>query len=285
METIKKQQIANALRVYCERYESQNKAANSLKNISAATVSQMLNANWEQIKDEMWRNVATQIGYRDERWEAVETGDFRRLTALLADVKENSLVMAVTGNAGTGKTFACKQFVAANRRSYMLCCNEYWNRRLFLAELLSALGRDYNGYSVGEMMAEAVRTLKIQDRPLLILDEADKLSDSVLYFFITLYNHLEDECGIVLCATNHLEKRIVRGIKLNRKGYSEIWSRLGRKCVPLKGVIAADVAAVCAANGIDATHDIDAVIADCEGDLRRVKRRVHAIVAKRQATV
>lgn len=91
------------------------------------------------------------------------------------------------------------------------------------------------------MMAEAVRTLKIQDRPLLILDEADKLSDSVLYFFITLYNHLEDECGIVLCATNHLEKRIVRGIKLNRKGYSEIWSRLGRKCVPLKGVSAADV--------------------------------------------
>lgn len=74
----------------------------------------------------------TQIGYRDERWEAVETGDFRRLTALLADVKENSLVMAVTGNAGTGKTFACKQFVAANRRSYMLCCNEYCNRRLFL---------------------------------------------------------------------------------------------------------------------------------------------------------
>lgn len=31
METIKKQQIANALRIYCERYESQNKAANSVK--------------------------------------------------------------------------------------------------------------------------------------------------------------------------------------------------------------------------------------------------------------
>ncbi len=285
METIKKQQIANALRVYCERYESQNKAANSMRKVSSATVSQMLNGNWELIKDEMWRNVATQIGYRDERWEAVETGDYRRLTALLGDVKENSLVMAVTGNAGTGKTFACKQFVAKNRRSYMLCCNEYWNRKLFLTELLAALGRDYSGYSVGEMMAEAVRMLKTQDRPLLILDEADKLSDHVLYFFITLYNHLEDECGIVLCATNHLEKCIVRGVKANKRGYAEIWSRLGRKCVPLKGVSAADVAAVCEANGISAARDIDAVIADCEGDLRRVKRRVHAIVAKRQATV
>ena len=49
MENLKKQQIANALRTYCERYASQNKAANSLKNVSAATISQMLNGNWELI--------------------------------------------------------------------------------------------------------------------------------------------------------------------------------------------------------------------------------------------
>lgn len=281
MESIKKQQIANALRTYCERYESQNKAANSIKNVSAATISQMLNGNWELIKDDMWRNVAAQIGYKDEKWEAVETNDYRRMMALLDDVKENSLVMAITGDAGTGKTFACKQYTAMHRQVYLLCCNEYWNRKLFLTELLTAMGRDYTGFTVGEMMHEAVRTLKMQETPLLILDEADKLSDQVLYFFITLYNHLEDECGIVLCATNHLEKRINRGIKLNKKGYNEIWSRLGRKCVPLKGVSAADIAAICEANGIVDSKDIDGIIADCESDLRRVKRRVHAIAKKR----
>lgn len=280
METIKKQQIANALRAYCERYESRNKAANSMRGVSAATISQMLNGNWDLIKDEMWRNVAAQCGYKDEKWEAVETGDFRRITALLEDVRENSLVMAITGDAGSGKTFACKQYTAAHRRVYMLCCNEYWNRKTFLTELLATMGRDYTGFTVGEMMHEAVRTLKVQESPLLILDEADKLSDQVLYFFITLYNHLEDECGIVLCATNHLEKRIRRGIRLNKKGYNEIWSRLGRKCVPLKGVSAADIAAVCEANGITAAKDIDGIIADCESDLRRVKRRVHAISRK-----
>ena len=269
------------MRTYCERYESQNKAANSIKNVSAATISQMLNGNWELIKDDMWRNVAAQIGYKDEKWEAVETNDYRRMMALLDDVKENSLVMAITGDAGTGKTFACKQYTAMHRQVYLLCCNEYWNRKLFLTELLTAMGRDYTGFTVGEMMHEAVRTLKMQETPLLILDEADKLSDQVLYFFITLYNHLEDECGIVLCATNHLEKRINRGIKLNKKGYNEIWSRLGRKCVPLKGVSAADIAAICEANGIVDSKDIDGIIADCESDLRRVKRRVHAIAKKR----
>lgn len=285
MENLKKQQIANALRTYCDRYASQNKAANSLKNVSAATISQMLNGNWELIKDDMWRNVATQIGYKDEKWAAVETSNYLRILELLNDVKANSLVMGITGDAGTGKTFACKQYAESNKQVYLLCCNEYWNRKLFLTELLTALGRDYTGFTVGEMMNEAVRVLKMQESPLIILDEADKLSDQVLYFFITLYNQLEDECGIVLCATSHLEKRILRGIKLNKKGYNEIWSRLGRKCVKLKGVTAADVAAICEVNGITDRARVESVIADCESDLRRVKRRVHAENRKREKTI
>ena len=277
MEAIKKQNITNALRTYCERYDSQNKAAASLKDVSAATISQMLNSKWDLIKDEMWRNVASQIGYRDEKWEAVQTTDFRLLTNILNDVKENSLVMAITGNAGSGKTFTLRHFTENNKQVYMLCCNEYWNRKQFLSELLTAMGRDYSGLTVGEMMSEAVRGLKTQESPLVILDEADKLSDQVLYFFITLYNQLEDECGIILCATNHLEKRLRRGVKLNKKGYNEIWSRIGRKCVELKGVSAADICAICEVNGIADSKEIDAVIADSDSDLRRVKRKIHAI--------
>lgn len=277
MNTTKKQQITTHLRKYCERYESQNKAAASMKGVSSATISQMLNGNWELIKDEMWRNVASQIRYKEEQWDAVETRDFKVINHLLSDAKENSLVLAITGNAGTGKTFTVRKFSEQTKRVYLLCCNEYWNRKLFLAELLLSMGKDYSGYTVGEMMQEAVRGLKMQDKPLLILDEADKLSDQVLYFFITMYNQLEDECGIILCATNHLEKRLKRGIKLNKKGYNEIWSRIGRKCIELKGVSAGDIAGICHENGIEDQKLIDEVVYDSEGDLRRVKRKIHAI--------
>jgi DNA transposition AAA+ family ATPase len=271
-----KQQIKSKLADYCARYESQNKAANSLKGVSSATISQVLNDNWSLISDEMWRKIGTQIGYSTDAWEIVETRDFRLLNALLTDAQQNSNVFAVTGDAGTGKTFTLRQFASENKRVFLLSCNEYWNRKMFLMELLGAMGKDYSGYTVGEMMFEAVKGLKVMDQPSIFLDEADKLTDNVLYFFITLYNQLEDHCGIVLVATSHLEKRIKRGIKLNKKGYTEIYSRIGRKFIELKGVGSSDVRAICAANGIDSQITIKEIYQDSEGDLRRVKRRIHA---------
>jgi hypothetical protein len=277
MENQTKTAIAESIRNYIARYESQNKAANSLKGVSSATLSQMVNGNWELIKDDMWRNVAAQIGYTETEWVAVETRDFKLLSNLLQDAQMNSNVFAVTGAAGTGKTFTVRQYAANNRRAYLLNCAEFWNKKMFLMELLASMGRTGAGMNVGEMMYEVVQDLKRQDNPIIILDEADKLSDLVLYFFITLYNQLEDQAGIILCVTNFLEKRIKRGVTRNTKGYNEIYSRIGRKCFELKGLSQKDIADVCRANGIDQDKQIADIIADCEGDLRRVKRRIHAL--------
>lgn len=280
MENAKKDQIIEKVRDYVTRFDSQNKAANSLKGVSAATISQMLNGNWELIKDDMWRNVGAQVGYTETEWVSVETRDFKVLTKLMIDAQLNSNVYAITGHAGTGKTFTIRQFAANNRRVHLLQCAEYWNKKMFMQELLAAMGRDYAGATIGEMMQEIVSELKRQKNPLIVLDEADKLTDQVLYFFITLYNQLEDQAGIILCATNYLEKRIKRGVKLNKKGYNEIYSRIGRKCIELKGLSAGDISSICQANGIEDRNDIQDVIQDCESDLRRVKRSIHALKNK-----
>ena len=131
METIVKNEIVNALKIYTERMGSQNKAANSMKGVSSATLSQMVNGNWELITDEMWRNVSAQIGYKSDKWQPVETGVYVAFKRVLKDVQENSLVMAVTIDAGSGKTFTAKHYAADNRNVYMLCCNEFWNQETF----------------------------------------------------------------------------------------------------------------------------------------------------------
>ena len=277
MNKLQKEQIKVALEDYCQHKGSQNKAANSLKGVSSAVISKILNYEWDLIADEMWRNIASQIGYTSNEWVVVETRDFQLMNLLLKDAQDFSNVLAVVGDAGSGKSLAVRNYCSTNKRVFNLCCNEYWNRKMFMQELLSAMGRDCSGYTVGEMMCEIIKYLKVMENPLIIMDEADKLSDQVLYFFISLYNSLEGHCGIMMCATDHLEKRIKKGLKLNKKGYKEIYSRLGRKFIQLQGVSSRDISQVCLANGIEDKSKIKEVIEDSEYDLRRVQRKIHAL--------
>ena len=84
MKTTEKQAIAARLKEYCENKGSQNKAAATLKGVSPATLSQMLNGNWELITEEMWRNVAAQIGYDARQWIIVQTEGYNRMYKLLS---------------------------------------------------------------------------------------------------------------------------------------------------------------------------------------------------------
>lgn len=282
MTTIDKESIATELVKFCNKMGSQNKAATALQ-ISSAVVSRILKGNWNLIADEMWLKIAAGCGYSAANWNIVETRDLQTLTLLMQDAQHNGSALAVTGRAGSGKTMALKQYCKDNKTAYLLCCNEYWNRKMFMQELLTVMGHDYSGYTVGEMMEAIINRLKMTKQPLLILDEADKLNDNVMYFFITLYNKLEDSvgnlrCGLVMVATNFLEKRIMRGLRLNKKGYQEIYSRICRKFIPLHGVTTSDITMVCQANGIDTPAEIREVIEDSENDLRRVRRKIHSLI-------
>lgn len=271
-----KEMIRVRLGEYCEMKGSQKRAATSLVGVSPATVTQIVTGKWELINEKMWRSIAAQIGVKQTRWNIVETRNYRALSDIFADAQENALVLAVCGEAGTGKSLTAAHYGAENPNVYVLACSEYWNRKTFLRELLRVMGKNPAGDTVGDMVDDVVMALKRRENPLIILDEADKLSDQVMFFFITFYNKLEDYCGIVLMATDYLEKKVRRGLRLNKKGYKEIYSRIGRRFMAMPGLSETDISDVCRANGVEGLREIETVKKDCEGDLRRVKRKCHA---------
>lgn len=275
MRKLEKQTIVERLMEFCDQKGSQAKAAAALK-VSNATVSQMINGNWELIKDEMWRTVSNGIGMQGGNWATVATGGYKRMTSVLEDAQENSLVMAVIGDAGCGKTQAIEHYVKNHRNAYHLQCAEYWNKKNFLQNLCQQMGMRNTYGTVYDLIEDIVRELEKEDSPLIIVDEADKLSDVVLYFFITFYNRLEDHCGIVLCATGYLKKRIIAGERNERKGFAEIHSRVGRNFIGMPQTTSEDIAAICEANGVDDLNAINTICKKSDFDLRRVKRLVHA---------
>lgn len=273
MDKVAKKAVAERLGQYSAQKGSNNKAARVI-GVNPAIVSNMLNGKWESLSEAMWRRVAAQIGYKRKEWITVETSVYKRAMQVLQDAQEESACFAVVAEAGSGKSLALKAYEEQNPETYVLSCSEYWNKKMFLSELLRTMGKASEGMTVGEMMEDVIRELKGKDFPLLVLDEADKLSDNVLYFFITLYNRLEDQCGIVLMATSFLQKRIEKGYRTNRRGYRELYSRVGRKFVKLGETTDNDIAEVCMANGIGDKTRIKRIAQECDGDLRRVRRMV-----------
>lgn len=262
---------------YVQRYPSQNMAAVSLKGISAATVSNILSGKWKNISEDMWQRLESQL-IKNEGWQIFSTAAYRDMTFFLADAQEQSSVMWVAAPAGIGKSTAAASYAALNRNVYRLTCATDMTKSDFVHELAAQIGVRTAGMSIREAFQEILRHVVTLERPLLIFDEADKLADSVMYYFISIYNALEDRCGIVFLSTSYIKKRIRNGVMKDKKGYDEIESRICRRYVDLTPVSAAEIEQICLVNGLSDAAAVGRVrteARECGNDLRRVKRSVH----------
>lgn len=284
IEWAEKIDIANRLTDFVQRKGSQKKASVAL-DISNATISQIQANKWESISDEMWRKISAGVGGSSKEWTLVE--DVSLTTELLQLFRESqqlSLVFGITANAGSGKSATIAHYVATHENAFAISCNEYMEEKDFVLEIFKSMGREPNSTRIYPMTVELMDLLRKTKYPVLILDEADKLKNKVLNFFITFYNQLEGICGINLIATSYLEKRIKTGAQNNVKGFREIYSRLGRKFVKLGEINYTDVLKICHANGVTDDKTIQTIFSECEADLRRVKKRIIAEQRKKQTS-
>ncbi|MRI64622.1 ATP-binding protein [Ornithobacterium rhinotracheale] len=301
MTNVQKNELLQAIKQEIDLLGSAAKVAKKAK-VSDATISQMRNGNWELIKEEMWLKVAQNLGYSFSGWALVETLNYKTIANVLTDAKDASLFMGISHRAGSGKTATLKLFSEQNKNNNVFYIQaREWSRREFLTELCRILGQKTGkGYqSVDKLSALVVEFFKnrIGNKPLLIVDEADKLKPTALRFFVFLFNELEDEMGVVISGTENLQQSFERGVKFNKLGFDELSSRFGRKFIKLIGATYKDVKMICEANGLIDEVKIKEVFAECEPtlinragqdfkvveDLRRLKRVVkrELIIQKR----
>ena len=277
MDAVKKIDIRDRLAKYCQRYPSNNMAAASLKNISSATISNILNSKWNNISDDMWKRLESQLG-KNEGWQIFSTKAYQDMALFLDYCQQRSSVMWIAAPAGIGKSTAAASYVALHRNAYRLTCAPDMTRSDFVHELAAMVGVRTNGMSLRQAFNEILRHVVTLERPLLVFDEADKLADSVMYYFISIYNALEDRCGIVFLSTSAIKKRITNGVLHDKKGYDEIESRICRRYVDLTPVSAAEIEQICLANNLVDSAAINRVKTDVRAygnDLRRVKQSVN----------
>ena len=279
MEKQQKQQIQEALAAYMAKYPSRNKAAQSLKGVSAPTISALMNGNWTNISDDMWRNIAAQVcTATTDEWQIVGTTAHQEMNYVLDDAQRWRSVTWVVGDAGCGKTTAARQYEATHGEAFYILCSEDMRRGDCIRDIARRIGLRTDGSTLRDALDAISAALVQMQHPLLIFDEADKLSERVFHYFIDLYNRLEERCGIVFFSTAYIKRRIKIGLRYDKKGYNEIDSRIGRKFFELEPTSPSDVYAVCAANGLNDKAVISGIIREveeCDFDLRRVKKAIH----------
>lgn len=285
-----KKEIRDLLEKYCNRYGSRNSAAESLKNVSASTIHSVLNGKWENISDAMWKSIRAQVSdsTTNSEWQIVETPTFRDVSFVFREAQADKSMIWLTAKAGSGKTATAEYYRSQNKDVIYLLCDEDMRKSSFAIELARAAGIRINTQKLArEKIMIVIDAILEMDNPLIIFDEGDKLSDNLLCYFITIYNHLKGKAGIVFLSTNYMQKRMEKGILNGWKGYDELESRIGRKFYEAEEPTANDVYAICMANGVTDEKAIAGIVKDasqCNFDLRRVDRKVKAVRKKLQLT-
>lgn len=298
MTTIQKNEILNLVLAEKDRLGSFSKVATKA-GISPATISQLANKNWELIADEMWYKIAAALGFKPENdWAIVETTNTMIIWQTLNDARNNGFFVAISEKAGSGKTASLRTYETANKNNsvFYIQCRE-WARKDFLLSLAKTLGIETGKViHADDLLMQVVQFFKQRSthKPLLLVDEADKLKAPAMRAFITLYNECEGELAVVIAGTNHLQKQMQRDARYDKKGAEELMSRFGRRFISLPGATESDVAKICVANQITDKGKHKMIFTECQPvrtffskrnmevveDLRRLKRIVQREILK-----
>ena len=274
-----KNEVRDALNNYRANYGGTNRAAESLNGVSSATISQILNSKYASVSDDMFTRIAMQIGFNFDRWQIHESVTFQQITFAMSDAQLYKNTTWVVGDAGCGKSTAAIEYRRTHKNVYYILCSEDMHRGDFVREIARQVGAPTDSTNLRDILEYAIQMIQLLNSPLLIFDEADKLTDSVFTYFISIYNRLENRAGIIFLSTSHIKRRMESGLRYNKKGYQEVDSRIGRKFFEVNMTDKNDIYAICQANGLTSDADIKAVISDAamaRNDLRRVKRKIHA---------
>ena len=244
------------------RLGSQEKVAQKC-GISKASLSLWMSGKYGADTGRLENRIAQALGYRESGWHVVESvKNYRTIRFIFDQCREMHLWMAISSNAGSGKTQCLEHIYNKDLTGGVIFLQaEEWAAHQFLEKLYGKLSTHplRNGYIPNSELQDKVISLLNQlDNPVLVIDEADKLKPSALRRLIPIYNRTEERLGCILSGTENLEKEIRLGVRKHAKGYDELESRIGRCYMRLDGLTEKDVYAICEANGI---HDAGTLLA------------------------
>lgn len=226
MNTSDINRIVTALRDKLERTNTSANNAATQMGVSGALLSNMLNGKHDKISDRMWRTIGAWAGVETTQWHIRETANLTSICAMCQDAKDNNRLLAVSDRTGLGKTTALEYYAGQHANTWYVLCTVTMTRKDFLAAIMQAMGIMGDG-SIHQRTTAIIHRLMETESPLLILDDAVKLSDPCIRLIQVIRDGSKNRAGIVIAGPENLYTRIHTGAQRDRYGYRELRRRIG----------------------------------------------------------
>jgi len=225
---------------------SKNKLANKL-GVSAAVLTFIDQGLQDSLSEEMLLKIINALKPASE-FNIIGTSNYNTIQAICEQSQSKSQLNAIIGYTGAGKSTALYDYYSSGQNVYYLECKNSMNRKQFLHALLAEMGVTYMG-SVYDMVKQIIDQLNSQQKPLVIIDEAGKVSTNVLLDLHDIRNATIYNSGIILAGCEYFQRNMLKAVDKEKTGYPEFHSRIMNWNV-LNKPTKAEITAICTSNGV-----------------------------------
>lgn len=222
------------------------KIANKV-GVSNAIITFICNNQMDNVSEEMLLKIINGLKPKTA-FSIVRTSNYSTVHGICADTAQSHKLTAIIGYTGAGKTTALYDYYRANREVFYVECKNSMNRKQFFYKVLTEMGISFMG-TVYEMINRVADELNSRINPLLIIDEAGKLSNNIVLDLHDLRNSTISNAGIVLAGCEYFQKNMLKAVDKDKIGYPEFYSRVVNWHT-LNRPTKAEITAICQNNGV-----------------------------------
>jgi DNA transposition AAA+ family ATPase len=181
-------------------------------------------------------------------WNIVRTSNFEATFKICNDAKRHGKMIGIIGYTGAGKTTALSEYYRAKKDVYLVTCKKSMKPRQFFEKLLKQIGVTYTG-TIYDMIEKASELLNSKPNPLLIIDEAGKLSPTLMLYIHDLRDNTMGHAGIVMAGVDYFKANLLKAVLKQKEGMPEFFSRV-IMWYELRVINKGEIEAICSKNGL-----------------------------------
>lgn len=242
----KKERIKSAINEYCAaKALSKNELATQV-GVSGATLSKIENNKWDDIDERLWRKIWNKVSDANASG-IVRTSDFEVCRKVCEAAQKNRFMIGLIADTGMGKTTALSAFSVRKNVFYILY-DKTMAPKHFFAAMLREMGIAFEG-TIHQMLSRIADELNTLENPLVIIDEAGKITQTMILYLHVLRDKTIKNCGFVLGGMPYFKTNLVKYSNKQKEGYAEFYRRINL-WQELTGLSRSEITYICQANHI-----------------------------------